>query len=80
MESRLAIVVLVRNAQADLVRNAPVALTAVRAQNVAAAAIVQAHPELVEHPTRAHLETVAHRAAAIRVRAARIPGESASLS
>jgi len=29
---------------------------------------------------RAHLETVAHLAAAIRVRAALIPGESASLS
>ena len=80
MGSRLTIVVLVRNAQADLVRNAPVALTAVRARNAADAAIVQAHPELVEHRARARLETVVHRAAAIRVRAARIPGESASPS
>jgi hypothetical protein len=80
MGSRLAIAVRVRSGQADLVRNAPVALTALGGRNVADAAIVQAPPELVEHRARARLETVVHRAAAIRVRAARIPGESASPS
>ena len=80
MGSRLAIVVLARNAQADLVRNAPVALTAVRARNAADAAIVPAHPERVELPARVHLAMVAHLAAGLRVRAARIPGASASLS
>ena len=51
-----------------------------RARNAADAAIVPAHPELVEHLARELLETVAHLAAALRVRAARIPGANASLS
>jgi len=81
MESRLAIAVLARSVQADLVRNAaPVALTAVGARNAAVAAIVPVHPERVEHPARALLEMVAHLAAEALVRAARIRGESASLS
>jgi len=80
-ESQLAIAVLARSVQADLVRNAaPVALTAVGARNAAVAAIVPVHPERVEHPARALLEMVAHLAAEALVRAARIPGESASLS
>ena len=70
----------VRNAPADLVRNAPVALTAVGARSAAVAAIVPVHPERAEHPARVLLETVAHLAAEALVRAARIPGESASLS
>lgn len=74
-ESQLAIAVLARSVQADLVRNAaPVALTAVGARNAAVAAIV------LVHPARALLEMVAHLAAEALVRAARIPGESASLS
>jgi hypothetical protein len=80
-ESQLAIAVLARSVQADLVRNAaPVALTAVGARNAVVAAIVLVHPERVEHPARALLEMVAHLAAEALVRAARIPGESASLS
>jgi hypothetical protein len=53
---------------------------AVGARNEADAAIVPVHPERVEHLAQARLETAAHLAAALRVRAARIPGESASLS
>jgi hypothetical protein len=80
-ESQLAIAVLARSVQADLVRNAaPVALTAVGARNAVVAAIVPVHPERAEHPARVLLETVAHLAAEALVRAARIPGESASLS
>jgi hypothetical protein len=80
-ESQLAIAVLARSVQADLVRSAaPVALTAVGARNAVVAAIVPVHPERVEHPAPALLEMVAHLAAEALVRAARIPGESASLS